>query len=125
MFKATNGPIILSMIDAAVGPTYSKHFGPGEKLRASVSIGLGPSWALMMSEYQETVSAISYQIVKETVVYRSICTQMGIDVQYNIKDFFAVGTHATFHREKYDSPSQGGIGIISGAKIGLYLTLTK
>ena len=124
-FKALNGPINLSLIDATGGPTYTKHFGPGKKLSATASLGLGPSWALTMGEYQEALSAISYQTVKETVVYRSICTQMELDVQYNIKDCCAVGTYVAFCRKKYDPPSQGGLGVLSGTKIGLYFTLIK
>lgn len=124
-FKATNGPITLSMIDATIGPTYSKHFGPGGKFRATASIGLGPSWALAKSEYQEYLSTTSYQTVQETIVYRSICTQMEADMQYNIKECFNLGTYIAFYRKKYDSSNQGGFGILSGVKIGLHFTITK
>jgi hypothetical protein len=124
-FKAINGPIRLSLISAVVGPSFTMYFGSMDRFSATASSGLGPSWALSKGEYQEALSAISHQPVKETIVYRSICTQMGIDLQYNLKGRFAIGTYVAFHREKYDPTSRGGLGTISRANLGIYFSFIK
>jgi len=124
-FKAINGPINLSLIDATGGPTYTKHFGPGKKLSATASLGLGPSWALMASEYIEALATISPRMVKETIIYKTINAQIEIDAQYKVNSCLAVGAYLGLCRKKFDASSQGGLGNLSGTHVGLYFTLIK
>lgn len=124
-YRMCDGPISLRLYDVTAGPLYARRFGCAGKSSAIASISFGPSWALTTCEYEQTDNGTVYSTVKETIVKRSITTQLGIDIQHNVLEWLVLGYFMSFSYQKFDEPSRGGLGNLGGLNIGMSMSIIE